>query len=50
MTTMAQHTTLADPVAVPQMNAQERLTFMIYAVLGAILLTFLLATSAFWLI
>jgi hypothetical protein len=48
--TTAQHTVLADPVAVPQMNSQERLTFIVYAVLGAVLLTFLLATSAFWLI
>jgi hypothetical protein len=48
--TTAQDTMLADPVAVPQMNSQERLTFIVYAVLGAVLLTFLLATSAFWLI
>jgi hypothetical protein len=50
MTTLAQRTTLADPVAVPQMNAQERLTFIVYAVLGTTLLAFLLVTSAFWLI
>ena len=50
MTTLGQHTTFADPVAVPQMNGQERLTFTIYAVLCAVLLVFLLASSAFWLI
>ena len=50
MTTLAQRPPMKSPVGGPHMSTQERVTFVVYVVLCTALVTFLLASSAFWLI
>jgi hypothetical protein len=37
-----------NPAAEPEMSRQERVTFMVYVVMGGMILAFLTATTAVW--
>ena len=50
MSTLAQRPALDYAAEEPQMNGQERVIFLVYLVMSAMVVTFLAATSAIWLI
>lgn len=50
MPTLAQRPALDYAVEEPQMNRQERVIFLAYLVMCTMVVTFLAATSAIWLI
>ena len=50
MSTLTQRPALDYAAEEPQMNRQERLIFLAYLVMSTMVVTFLVATSAIWLI
>jgi hypothetical protein len=50
MPTLAQRYALDYAAEEPQMNRQERVIFLAYLVMSTVVVTFLAATSAIWLI